>query len=303
MKSKYPVLLILVSCVSLVLNAQTYLFENFNSNTMPPEGWTISSHPANWTVQDSYHAGGTAPEARLYWNPYFFDGSRLISYAIDLTGVNVVKLEFDHMLDHSDNMQAYYIGIATRSGSGNWNTVWEIFPDSNIGPELKTLVIDNDDTGQPDFQFCFFVDGNITMMNAWYFDNIRLFKPLNHDIAITGFPGNTQYEPGQFAFPSALVKNNGSYNETFGIKYEIYDPGNNLLFSDTQTVTNLLVNDETTVNFAPFYFTDWDELYLTRTEALLPGDEDTTNNVKEKPLNTYSTEREMVMLEIGTYVG
>jgi hypothetical protein len=269
---------------------------------MPPEGWTISNHPSNWTIQNSYHAGSIAPEARLYWNPYFFDGSRLISYAIDLTGVNVVKLEFDHMLDHSGNQQPYHIGVATRSGSGGWNTVWEVFPDSNIGPEQKILVIDNNNTGQPNFQFCFYVDGNITMLNAWYLDNIRLFKPLNHDIAVIEFPGTTQYEPGESFEPSILIKNEGSYPESFDITCEIFDHQSNLLYSNTQDITNLAVNEETWINFNAFDFDNWDKLFQVKIQTLLPGDEDSTNNTGTKHLNTYSTERELVMVEIGTYL-
>jgi hypothetical protein len=295
--------LFLLVSFNISIHSQTYLYEDFTNNMMPPAGWSVSNHPANWTTQNSYHAGGLAPEARFYWNPYFFDGSRLISYAIDLTGVNTVKLEFDHMLDHSDDWQPYYIGVATRSGSGGWNTVWEVSPDSSIGPEKKILVIDNINTGEPDFQFCFFVDGNVTMLNAWYFDNVRLFKPLNHDVAVGEFPGAEQYEPGESFEPFVLVKNEGSYSESFDVKCEIYDHNNTLLFSDTQNVANLLVNEGTWVNFNPLIFYDWDKLYQVKIVTLLPDDEDSTNNFKTKDLNTYSTERELVMVEIGTHVG
>ncbi len=302
MNNKFIPALFFLICASVTMNSQVYLFENFDSNLMPPEGWSISNHPANWTTQNSYHAGGAAPEARFYWNPYFFDGSKLISYSINLTGVNVVKLEFDHMLDHSDELQPYYIGVATRSGSGGWNTVWEVFPDSSIGPEQKILVINNANTGQPDFQFCFFVNGNTTMLNAWYLDNIKLFKSLNHDVAVSEFPGNIQFEPGESFEPSVLLKNEGSFTESFEVKCEIFDHHDTLLFSDIQNVANLSVNEETWINFYPFNFDDWDKLYQVNIETLLPGDEDSTNNTRSKQLNTYSTERELVMVEIGTYL-
>lgn len=303
MKSKLLLSLFFLVCIASAIQSQTYLFENFTNNTMPPEGWSISNHAENWTTQNSYHAGGLTPEARFYWNPYFFDGTRLISYPIDLTGINVVKLEFDHMLDHSDDWQPYYIGVATRSGSGGWNTVWEVSPDSSIGPEKEILVIENSNTGEADFQFCFFVDGNITMLNAWYLDNIRLFKPLDHDVAAGEFPGVEQYEPGESFEPSVSVKNEGSYTESFEVKCEVYDHNDTLLFSDTQNVADLLVNEETWVNFNPINFNKWDKLYQVKIRTLLPGDEDSTNNVTTKHLNTYSTERELVMVEIGTHVG
>lgn len=174
-----PTLTILFAIVLLSVNGQTYITETFSSGQMPPPGWTIDQYAAQWTISQSGFAGGVSPEGRF---EYGTNGTpittRLISPAVDLTGITSVRLTFNHLFDWFAN-PGPTLGVATRSGTtGPWNTVWAITPIGNIGPVQFSLNINNSDVGSSDFQFCFYLSGSMSMMDFWYVDNIILLNPL-----------------------------------------------------------------------------------------------------------------------------
>jgi hypothetical protein len=174
----------LLMAVSCWLSAQTFVYEDFSSGNMPPAGWTIDAHSANWSVESSGNAGGSAPEAQFYYDPSFTAASRLISPVIDLTGYTSVKLMFKHFLDDYAG-SAYSIGAATRSGGGDWNIVWSANPTGDIGPEERIVDISNSDVGAADFQFCIYFNGYSYNLDYWFIDDIKLFMPYNLDGAMT----------------------------------------------------------------------------------------------------------------------
>jgi hypothetical protein len=183
MKKIYAITLLMA--VSCWVSAQTFIYEDFSAGTMPPAGWTIDAHSANWSAGLSANAGGVAPEAVMNYAPSFNAASRLISPAIDMTGFTAVKLMFKHFLDDYDGSGGYSIGVATRSGGGAWNIVWSVSPMSNVGPEQVIIDIANADVGASDFQFCIYFNGNSYNMDFWYIDDIQLFAPYNLDGAMT----------------------------------------------------------------------------------------------------------------------
>jgi len=177
---------ILLSFISLTFLgfSQTILQEDFSDGTMPPTGWSIDGLAANWSNSSSNSAGGVAPEAK-----FTYDNSiavtRFISPELNLTAFESVTLRFNHFYDNYSGTDPK-IGVATRSGGkGEWTSVWEVGPSGNIGPELHMIEIDNDDVGAADFQFCFYLDGNLYNMDYWYIDNIVLYNPLPLDAELT----------------------------------------------------------------------------------------------------------------------
>jgi len=178
-------ILILVICfLNLVMMTfgQSYIYENFSSGQMPPEGWTINNVAGQWTVSNSNNAGGNYPEARFQWIQ-LVETTRLISPPIDLTGLTSIRFHFNHMYDDYQG-DGPAVGVATRSGGGLWNSVWEILPEANVGPEIIELEIENEDVGQPDFQICCYVQGDLFNLDYWYVDDIRLFGPVKLDVTL-----------------------------------------------------------------------------------------------------------------------
>jgi len=173
----------LLMAISCFVSAQTILIEDFSAGTMPPAGWTIDAHAANWSTEASVNAGGTAPEAQFYYNPSFNETTRLISPAIDMTGYTSAVVSFKHFLDDYSG-SAYTIGISTRSGGGDWNIVWSTSPTGDMGPEERIIVVENSDMGAVDFQFCIYFSGNSYNLDYWFIDDIQLFVPYDVDGAL-----------------------------------------------------------------------------------------------------------------------
>lgn len=165
-------------CVYGFSQAVVHCNEGFSS--VPPTGWTIDANASNWSSSSSTNAGGVAPEAHFYWSPQMNGTTRLISPSYDLTGVTHLMLIFKHALSHYSG--AYTIGVATRSGTGSWNTVWSMVnPTSSFNGASVGVEITNADLGSSQFQFCFFFTGDSYNLNDWWIDDVVLYEPCAVD--------------------------------------------------------------------------------------------------------------------------
>lgn len=181
MKKIYTLLAVLLS-VSLVFG-QTYLEEDFSSGDMPPANWTIDNMASQWSSAGTSKAGGSAPEAKISWKQT--NGlSRLISPVVDLSGTSGVMINFVHFMDDYGGGD-YSIGCSVRAGGGDWENIWEVSPNSNIGPEIKFIEIPDEYQGVSDFEFCLFLDGNWYNFDFWYLDNIKVITPANFDLELS----------------------------------------------------------------------------------------------------------------------
>lgn len=143
---------------------QIWLYEDFSSGNWPPDDWTISNNSANWSLYAGANAGGSAPELLLSWNPQFNATTYFISPLLDTSGETTMYIDFRHFVDHYAN--PFTIGVATRSDGGDWNVVWSMNPTANVGPELKTIEVNNADVGSAAFQFAFFFSGSSYNIDA-----------------------------------------------------------------------------------------------------------------------------------------
>lgn len=193
------------------LSGQTLLWEDFSNASMPPTGWSIQGLSAQWSISGSNLAGGSAPEAKFtYINQT--TTTRLISPPLNTTGLTSLKITFRHFYDDYSGAGPK-AGVATRSGNGNWTSVWEINPSGNVGPEQVSINISNSDVGKPDFQFCFYLDGNMYNIDYWYIDNVLCINPLQVD----GFLVSIQNTPTYFGIPTPVkgtIMNTGTDNIT-----------------------------------------------------------------------------------------
>ncbi|MCX6268726.1 MAG: hypothetical protein NTW16_15465, partial [Bacteroidetes bacterium] len=223
---------------SLLSFGQTFLWESFDAGQMPPTGWSISGLPAQWAVNNSNNAGGTAPEAQFTYVSQTTI-TRVITPMCDLTGLSSVKVSFKHKYEWYGN-PAPKVGLATRSHNGAWNTVWEKTPTGSIGPEQIDLVISNTDVGQSEFQICFYLNGNMFNMDYWYLDNVLLFNPLNVDAGIFSL-GAT---PAYFADPVLVRGTIMNVGQTAITDAEInYRVDNGPVFTTSVTGLSLATQD------------------------------------------------------------
>ncbi len=284
------------------VNAQTYVSEDFTSNTFPPAGWSFDAHSANWSKSDSRNAlGAELGEANLHWSPQFNGYTRFISPVVDLTGVTDLSIEFNHMLDFYGG-STEHIGVATRSGGGDWNVVWEV-PGATIPAEHKILAITTPDVGASDFQFCLYFHGDSYNINDWYIDDIRLFTPFDHDASTSEILGGTYFQPYSNYTPQATVYNAGLNTESFDVACSVTNPAGDIVFADTTSVIDLAKATYQDVTFGSFQLATPDIYYQITITTLLNGDMDASNDTKAKYIYTYTHDRDMVLLEIGTGTG
>ncbi len=277
--------------------AQTLLTQNF-SGTFPPTGWTKEDlYQAQWTQGASANAGGTTPELKFS----YITGngtSRFVSPAVDLTGNNTVTLRFKHSVDHYG--AGYTLGVATRTGTGAWTVVWSM-AGAAVTAETREVTISNANTNLPNFQFCFFITGNTYQINYWYIDDVTLFVPLAHDVSVYSINNPVYLTHTAPITPTATIKNVGLNTETsFSTTLKIYNYTNTEIYTNTQTVASLASGATTDVNYGSFTLPSADCAYKIKTYTSMAGDLDRSNDTLNKWVYTYTSNKQKVMVEIGT---
>ena len=173
---------LLFATAMMAQNRAVLLQESFDGASMPA-GWSIDAQPNNWSVSATNNAGGEANEMHLAWSPQFNGMTRLVSPAVDMTGVPSAVFSFKHALDNYSG--ANTIGIATTSDGGStWNQAWTQSY-STSGVWTVSQEISTPDLGQANVQFCIFFNGSSYNINDWFFDDIMVFTLENLDLAVT----------------------------------------------------------------------------------------------------------------------
>jgi hypothetical protein len=153
------------------------LDEDF-SGGVPPSGWT-QEEAEEWNQSFTNNAGGTSPEASLFWNDISGDYAYLDSKPVDTTGMSSLTLEFKSFID-------YFMGggcdfdcrVLTRAHGGDgWTDVtpWSNPICSNIGPDSYSRDISSD-IG-PGTQVRFEFDGIWYDIDYWYVDDVKICGP------------------------------------------------------------------------------------------------------------------------------
>ena len=187
----------LFAMATMAQNRAVILEESFNGGSMPA-GWsTAGMGTSNWSISSTQNAGGTPKEVKLTWSPQFNGTSRLVTPAVDLTGVSSVAITFKHALDNYSG--GHTLGVATTSDDGTtWNVGWSQTYSAN-GSWLVLQEINTPDMDHENVKFCIFYTGNSYNMNNWYFDDIQIFVREETDAnlaAVNVADFNCGSEPG-----------------------------------------------------------------------------------------------------------
>lgn len=256
-----------------------HLTQNF-SGTFPPQGWSIENYNSQWTQSNTSYAKGVAPELKFTYT----NGSlttRFISPVVNLSGVTNLSLSFKHFVDHYG--AGYTIGVATRSNSGAWNTVWSVSPSSDIS-ENRIITISNADVGSSTFQFCLFLSGNAYQIDYWFIDDIILYTPFSNDLSLSSIDVNKYIVAGNTDV-KATVKNLGLNNITsFTLNYKVND---GTTISENVSGLNLTTNSSYTYTFSQKWFANTGNYNLNIWASNINGsgdEDDASNNSLTKPI-------------------
>jgi hypothetical protein len=282
MKKTYSLLSMLLVCQFMF--AQVVLTEDFSGTAWPPDGWTISTQPGNWSRAQSNNAGGEVPELRLSWSPQFNATTHFISPPMDLTGNSKVLVMFRHSVDHYSD--SYDIGLATRSGgaSGTWNPVWTQTVSSSIPAQQELVIVENDDVNQADFQIALFFSGNSWNINYWYIDDVSVSILPNLDAAMASVNVPSLFAGEQEV--SGIIQNLGSTTiNTMNVNWQL-NAGmvHTTSFSDMNLETGLsyefLADDPINVDPGTYQLKVW----LSEVNGL-PGDDVPENDTITKTIS------------------
>ncbi len=222
MKRNLLLLCLLLAATSLWAQSKygvEHLSQDFSSGTLPA-GWTIENYTSQWTVNNSSNAGGVAPELRFMYTQGTLT-TRFISPVVDVSAASSLYFQFKQFVDHYGT--GYSVGVATRSNSGEWNTIWTVNPTGNIGPETRNIQITNSDLGSTTFQVCFFLSGNAYQIDYWFIDDISLYTPFDSDLAVESISLDTYIPQGTYDVVTT-VKNVGLNTiNSFDIQYQVND--------------------------------------------------------------------------------
>ncbi len=150
--------------------------QTFSSSSMPT-GWTTqntgSGITERWSVSNTNKAGGSAYEMKCTYQNVNPGTTRLITPAINTSGVSQVTLTFRHMLD------AYSTGVTLRvqtsNDKTNWtNTSWSVATSStNINATSVTVNITTNLNSATTY-IAFVAEGNLDNIDYWYIDNVSV---------------------------------------------------------------------------------------------------------------------------------
>ncbi|UCF49599.1 MAG: hypothetical protein JSU91_07565, partial [Thermoplasmatales archaeon] len=225
-------------------NSFELLNEDFSSSTFPPDGWTKTHN--NWMYSQTNKAGGTTGEARFYYYPSSNDTFRLFTPAIDTSDYEALKIKFKHYVYHY--ITPYNLKVEISEDGINWETLWEIEPSGNVGPESINIVTDKNISSNMYISWTF--EGNSYNINYWYVD----------DIIIEGYctlePEYQDYQTVSIIEPGEELKINLSdwkpeflQYETTGIKKYIVKGWTELVDPEDKNPDNDLFKKPITLKF------------------------------------------------------
>ena len=174
---------VLSMAVSGVAQHRAMLMDESFDGTSLPVGWMADGVAQTlWMIPETNYAGDAANELVFYEGNHRLGEARMVTPSFDLTEVGHLFISFKHFLDHNEGTST--LGVATSSDNGmTWHQAWsEVYNAS--GNHSVCFEVQTPDMGQHDVRFCLFISGDFNGINAWYFDDVKLFSLQNLDLGI-----------------------------------------------------------------------------------------------------------------------
>jgi hypothetical protein len=160
-----------------------FLTENFDGS-FPPTGWSTN----NFYRAYSSNAGGSSPEARLYWwyADSYWNDNYLQTPIMDTSSADSITFSFSTLIDWYSNPGYVYVEVSTDGGT-TWNdiTPWTNPVNSNIGPNKYSIDLTSYNSANMVIRFNLRVNSNGDF-DYWYIDDVQLFEQMpdetNHSL-------------------------------------------------------------------------------------------------------------------------
>ena len=223
---RYLITLAVVCFALMARSGNVFIFEQFD-NSYLPTGWSVNGSQADyWQLTETNRAGGSPYEVEFYCN---VNGTwRLITNAVDLTGVESLDFSFKHYYDIAMGA-GLTVGIATKSGN-TWHSGWSQTYTSG-GQYQVNATIATEDMGKPNVRFCiYFTNSNDMNFSYIYVDDISAFIEQDLDLDL-----------------QEINVDEVQANRIFDVGMRLFNTGNNDVtsvecsyqFDDNQVVTQM----------------------------------------------------------------
>jgi len=158
---------------------------------------------ASWNFSPTSNAGGAAGEMMLTYQNVNPGTNRLVSPAINTTGIIQLNLSFKHMLD--DYGPGATLRIQSSTNGVAWtNEAWSLPTNSNsiVGPAtVNTSITSN--LNSPTTYVAFTVQGNLYQFDNWYIDDVSLSNAIpEYTINTFSNPSNAGTTTGGGSYPA-----------------------------------------------------------------------------------------------------
>ncbi len=271
------------------------LVQGFETATFPPTGWArlhLSTSYA-WARSTTWHNTGVACAWVRYGPSTVTQNEWLVTPALDFSTLTSPKLEFYEAAPYwSSYGEHHYIMVSTTSQTTpgafvpliDWTPLNHYIDEGAFGA-APTIVDLSAYAGQPVVYVAIRYVGSDA--DNWYVDDIRLFEPPLHDVAVTAVaPDLQQYDGADTPAPQVTVTNMGRSVEDFAVTLTVTE--NDLPHAqETVNVTGLGVNSETEVTFATIGLAPGN-YYRLQAEIVSPDDLVPGNNTGFALNDTYT---------------
>ncbi len=167
--------------VNIGIGVQTDIL-NEPFNTFLPMQWTIDNNVANWTSSQTSNAGGMYPEVKFSGQPSFDGTTRLVSKPFNLSGATNAVLGFKEKYIPGGGSTGT-IGVAYRSNTSPWTTIWSAPAGGTSGPMLQYVSLN--DVNQFNYQLCWYYAG-FSGGSTWYIDDVTINAEIANTAKISG---------------------------------------------------------------------------------------------------------------------
>ncbi len=152
------------------------LTENFNASTLPT-GWTTqntgTSITERWSMSNTANAGGAAYELKCTYQNVNPGTTRVITPAINTTGVTQMVLTFKYLFDDYGTGCTLY--VQTSNDKTNWtNTSWSLASAANTNKTGAPSITITTNMNNAATYVAFMVTGNLYQFDYWYIDNVSI---------------------------------------------------------------------------------------------------------------------------------
>jgi hypothetical protein len=271
------------------------LVQGFESTTFPPTGWARIhlSTSYTWARSTTAHNTGVACTWMRYGPSTITQNEWLVTPALDFTTLTNPKLEFYEASPYWGSYGGHhYVMVSTTSQTtpGSFTTVTDWTPanhyiDESAFGATPAVVNLSAYAGQPVVYVAIRYVGSDA--DNWYVDDMRIFEPPLHDVAVTGVsPDQMQYDSAETPVPQVTISNQGRSVEDVAVTLTVTE--NDLPHSqETVNVAGLGVNAETVVTFAALGLAPG-KYYRLQAEAVIAEDLVPGNNAGSALDDTYT---------------